>query len=213
MRARSRLAALGAAAVLAGSLLTGCGSAGTTAQEQEAAVVHYEADYPMYASAAEVVGASDVIVRGTVLSSRVEELWPEVSTEGDPAANPQAGLGAQEAAAVQPVVVTVSTLQVTEVLKGTATVGSTIEVSQLGGQLAGRRYVDAGTTLLSKAAASEYVLLLADHGADAPLDLVNPAQGLFRVAGGTTLESVGGPEASLGLASVEGLKAEVAQQQ
>jgi hypothetical protein len=212
MRARSRFAVVAVTLVLAAPVLSACGSDGSTAAQPADEVVRYEADYPTYASSAELVGATDVIVRGTVLSSRVEELFPEVVTEGDPVANPQAGLSPLEAAAVQSVVVTVSTVQVTEVIKGDVTVGDTVEVSQLGGQLAGVRYVDQGTTLLPQAGGTEYVLLLAAHGAGAPLDLVNPAQALFRVAGGSTLEQVRG-EQPLGLESVEGLKAEVAQQQ
>ncbi|MFJ4538579.1 hypothetical protein ACIP39_21865 [Streptomyces tibetensis] len=174
--------------------LVGC-SADTGKGEPERAkssdTVVYEADYPAYDSLDDIVGTADLIVRGTVVDSRVTESKPEVSTEGDPLTNPQAGLSAEEAAETDPVVITVSTVKVAEVLSGPGkvAVGDTVEVSQLGGTLDGVAFEEQSTTTLSKDG-TEYVLMLADHGEAAPYDLLNPEQALYTVEGEEQVEPV-----------------------
>lgn len=190
---RHRIAATGVAVVLLGGLATACSSPVSTAEEQD--VVQYTADYPTYRSGAQLVSTADLVVRGTVVASRVEEQHPEPATGADPVANPQAGVDPAEAAAVPPVVVTISTLRVEEVVKGDAAVGDTVEVAQLGGELAGVTYVDKETTTL-RADGTDYLVALADHG-DAPYDLLNPQQALYVVEGGRL--SAVSPENTLSL--------------
>ncbi|WP_328842682.1 hypothetical protein [Streptomyces sp. NBC_00258] len=183
---------VGGSALLAAIALTGCSSdsRGTSESGSKAKantgvkaasdVVTYHADYPSYDSLDSIVKESDVIVRGTVTSSRVQELFPEKSTSDDPAANPQAGLSEAEAAKAEPVVVTVSTVKVSEVLSGNVKPGATVEVSQLGGTLGGVTYAEQETTPLAKDK-TEYVLMLADQGTTNPYDLLNPEQALYTV--------------------------------
>jgi hypothetical protein len=189
---------VGGSALLAAIALAGCSSDSNGASESgskakanagaKAAsdVVTYHADYPSYDSLDSIMKESDVIVRGTVTSSRVQELLPEKSTSDDPAANPQAGLSdaevaeAAEAAAAEPVVITVSTVKVSEVLSGNVKPGDTVEVSQLGGTLDGVTYAEEETTTLVKGK-TEYVLMLADQGTANPYDLLNPEQALYTV--------------------------------
>ena len=187
MRATRRAAVAAAAATLTGLTLVGCSSGSTEASAPT--VVQYFADYPAYGTQAELVGAADVVVRGTVVSSRVETQYPEVSTSTDPRSNPQAGLDAAAAAQVAPVVVTVSTVSVEEVLKGSVAVGDLVEVSQLGGKVGRVTYVAEGTVPL-KTGPTDYVLLLADHGTGVPLDLVNPEQAMYTVSPSTGLQPV-----------------------
>ncbi|GCE77642.1 hypothetical protein [Cellulomonas biazotea] len=175
----ARRTAAAALAVVAGAALAAC--APTSSGSASAEVVEYVADYPSYESEAALVQASDVVVRGIVIATRVEQLLPEVSTGGDPVSNPQAGLDPAAAAQVLPVVVTVATVEVEQVLKGDVAVGSQVEVSQLGGRHGGKVYVDEETVPL-QVGGTDYVLLLADHGADVPLDLVNPQQALYTVS-------------------------------
>jgi hypothetical protein len=205
MRATRRTVVTAAVVALVGTSLVGCSTSSPEAAAP--AVVQYFADYPSYGTEAELVQASDVVVRGTVLSTRVEQQLPEASTSTDPRSNPQAGLDPAAAAEVLPVVVTVSTLVVEEVLKGSVAVGSTVEVSQLGGRLGGVAYVAEGTVPL-KAGTTDYVLLLADHGAGVPLDLVNPQQAMYTVSPSAGLQPVTS-EPGLALASsigqIEGL--------
>ncbi|WP_298564035.1 hypothetical protein [Streptomyces luteogriseus] len=180
--------------VLVPLALVGC-SAGTGKDAQAKAespeAVVYEADYPAYDSLDDIVKTADVIVRGTVVDSRVTESKPEVSTDGDPLTNPQAGLSAEEAAETDPVVITISTVKVSEVLSGPGkvAVGDTVEVSQLGGTLDGVAYEEQSTTTLSKDG-TDYVLMLAEHGEAAPYDLLNPEQALYTVEGEEQIEPV-----------------------
>lgn len=177
----SRSALLGGSALLATFALVGCSvdSTGTRAGF-EADAVMYAADYPSYDSVDAIVKGSDIIVRGTVVSSEVRKLHPEVSMDTDPVANPQAGVPPEEAVESDPVVVTISTVKVSQTLSGDVRAGDTIKVSQLGGELDGVMYEEEHTTRLSEGDA-QYVLMLADHGDGNPYDLLNPEQALYTV--------------------------------
>jgi hypothetical protein len=159
--------------------LSGCGAAASGPKPVE--VVKIASDYPEYSSAEQIIGESDLVVQVEPVASRVEALRPDVSDSTDPLANPQAGVPADQQAQVDPVVVTVSTVKIVNVVKGAAKQGDLIEVSQLGGLLDGVRYVDPETTTLSPATGTDYVLMLAAHGASDPYDLVNPVQGMYEV--------------------------------
>ncbi|MFJ2213104.1 hypothetical protein ACIQVO_26765 [Streptomyces sp. NPDC101062] len=191
------------AAALAAFGVVGCSSDGGAANGSgsgagsSADVVAYHADYPAYDSLDAVIGESDLVVRGTVVGSRVEPLLPETSAGGDPATNPQAGLSPKELAQAEaeaeadPVVVTVSTVKVAQVLAGDAVVGDTVEVSQLGGTYKGVTYKERDTTTLARGG-TEYVLMLADNGGANPYDLLNPEQALYTVGSGGAVKAVSG---------------------
>ncbi|MEU1278589.1 hypothetical protein [Streptomyces sp. NPDC005805] len=183
----------GSAAVLVALAAAGCsGSSGSGSAEagstsQKPGVIAYEADYPAFDSLDAIVKEADTIVKGTVIGSTVKELMPEVSTEGDPLTNPQAGLSEEEAGEVEPVVITVSTVKVSEVLAGDVKAGDTVEVSQLGGRLDETTYREEHTTTLAKDG-TQYVLMLADHGDSSPYDLLNPEQALYTVGTDGTVQ-------------------------
>ncbi|MFF9403689.1 hypothetical protein [Streptomyces sp. NPDC014744] len=101
--------------------------------------------------------------------------------EGDPLTNPQAGLGEEAAAKVEPVVVTVSEVGVSEVLSGDVKPGDTVDVSRLGGTLGDVTHKEKHTTLGNNG--TQYVLILAKHDAAAPYDLLSPEPALCRSAG------------------------------
>ncbi|GGX65091.1 hypothetical protein [Streptomyces anandii] len=186
-------------AMLAAFAAVGCSADGTSAKGAGSApaaeTVTYHADYPAYSSLDEVIKKSDVVVEGTVLSSRVEKMLPDAPAGNDPAKNPQAGLSpaeakkAKEAAEADPVIVTVSRVKVSRALSGHVAAGSVIEVSQLGGTYKGVKYRDSDTTLLAKGG-PKYVLMLADHGNGHPYDLVNPVQALYGVKQDGTVKAV-----------------------
>jgi hypothetical protein len=195
---------LAAAAFIFGGSLAGC-SAGPDD-------VEYHANYPVYRSSAELIDAADLIVRGTPINSRVEKMYPDVSTDSDPMRNPQAGLSDEEvrqARESQAVVVTVTTVKVAEAIKGAAAVGDVVQVSQLGGVLDGVRYADSGTTLLPTNARASYVLFLAAYGAGKPHDLLNPGQAMYLVGDGGALKPVR-VEHSVGISTLAGLRSAVA---
>ncbi|MFE7425757.1 hypothetical protein [Streptomyces sp. NPDC057545] len=102
-------------------------------------------------------------------------------TRGLPLTNPQAGLGEEAAAKVEPVVVTVSEARVSEVLSGDVKPGDTVDVSRLGGTLGDVTHKEKHTTLGNNG--TQYVLMLAKHNAAAPYDLLSPEQALCRSAG------------------------------
>ncbi|MFF9651090.1 hypothetical protein [Streptomyces sp. NPDC014622] len=95
---------------------------------------------------------------------------------GLPLTNPQAGLGEEAAAKVEPVVVTVS-----EVLSGDVKPGDTVDVSRLGGTLGDVTHKEKHTTLGNNG--TQYVLMLAKHDAAAPYGLLSPEPALCRSAG------------------------------
>lgn len=170
---------------LALAVLTGCG---TGLGES-----HAIADYPHYPTGAELIGAADLIVRAVAVDSRVEMSYPELSTDQDPTRNPQAGLPSAEVErhrSEQGLVVTVTRVRVTEVLKGRSAVGDLVPVSQPGGEFDGTRHTEAGTTMLSTRPPLDYVLFLSTYGGH-PYHLVNPGQGMSTVVDGERLEPVG----------------------
>ncbi|MFJ7998829.1 hypothetical protein ACIQ7D_17035 [Streptomyces sp. NPDC096310] len=180
-----------------GGSANGSGSAAGSGAGSSADVVAYHADYPAYDSLDAVIEESDLVVKGTVVGSRVEPMLPETSAGGDPATNPQAGLSPKEIARAEaeaeadPVVVTVSTVKVSQVLAGDAAVGDTVEVSQLGGTYKGVTYKERDTTTLA-GGGTEYVLMLADNGTANPYDLLNPEQALYTVGSGGAVKAVSG---------------------
>ncbi len=140
------------------------------------------ADYPGYSSITEAADASALVVAGEVVDTRTEELRPETSDSDDPNVNPQLGVPQEEVDQLPGVLITISSVRITEVVKGDAAVGDVIEVSQLGGEKDGRRVVERSTTLIDSLD-SQVVLFLAAHE-DAPFDLINPEQGVLTLDGG-----------------------------
>lgn len=140
-----------------------------------------QADYPAYASSADLIDKADLVVRGAALKSRPGTLLPDAATGTDPRENPQAGLpsaevdAAREAGAVD---VTITTVRVDEVFKGTGAPGDLIEVSRL----AREKELDPE---------SGYVLFLASYGPGVPHSLLNP-DAVYVVADGGAL-TPGGP--------------------
>ncbi len=140
------------------------------------------ADYPGYSTVDEMIAAADVIVTGRVLSTRVEDVYADQDLGTDPGLNPQAG--AETADRGSAVMVTVAEVEVTHAMKGDVREGQLIEVSQLGTP----DQPAAGTTLVEPGD-SEYAFVL-NHHDGAPYDLVNPAQGLYRVGADGALTTI-----------------------
>jgi uncharacterized lipoprotein YbaY len=185
-------------------LLAGCSSDSAAPTEP----VVYHALYPSYSDSAELLEKADLVIRGVPISSRVEEMFMDVSEGDDPMTNPQAGLSPAEVEQVRKdsaMVVTVFTVRVDEVVKGRASVGSTVEISQLGGTFGGVRYKADATTMLSPDG-TDYVLFLADHGSGKPFDLLNPDQAMYTVAANGTLTRANGTADTLGVKNLPTFK-------
>lgn len=160
------------AALIAGMLgvfaLAACGSSGDNSR-----TVVYHMDFPAYDSVDSLYQRAGLVIQGTVTgTARVQELRPTAVT--DPKLNPNAGTGNRESAD-QAVVVTVYKVTVDKVYKGSAKVGSTVEVKQLGGNFNGVSYRQEGLTPLRNGPS---VLFLAVYP-DAPASLLNPDQAQY----------------------------------
>jgi hypothetical protein len=176
---------LSAAAVLGVLALTGCSAPAP------------QGDYPAYSSSAELIDKADLVVRGVALRSRTGKLLPDAPTGTDPLLNPQAGLPTAEADAAREagaVDVTITTVRVDEVFKGTGAPGDLIEVSRPTGEKA------------LPAAESGCVLFLAAYGPGIPHSLLNP-DALYLVADGGTLTP--GGSGTPPLATIDELKSAV----
>lgn len=158
------------------------GSQGTsTAHNGEAPEII--ADYPSYGSVDKAVGASTIVVRGTVLNSYEATLHPDVDvTAGTPETNPQYGMDEDDIDVdAMGVPRTITRFKVTHVLKGAVKPGDIIKVSQVGGtDTSGAKVRESGTVLLGEATASEFLLLLVDNG-NGTYSAINPQEGLFAV--------------------------------
>lgn len=146
----------------------------------------------MFSSSAELATAADLVIRGVAVGSRTEKKTMEQSAGNDEATNPPAGLSeAEKAQALEDsYVVTISTVRVEEVFKGSVSVGDTIEVSQLAGCRTASLIRKRTPPLLQ--ADKGYLLFLAAHGAGVPYDLPNPQQAMYAVAADGTLTPADG---------------------
>lgn len=181
------IATLAVAAVACGTVLTGCASHPAAKAPEP---VTYKADYPSYDSSDELLSNADLVIKARVDESGSGTLLPQVSDGTDEATNPQAGLSDADVKQWQQesgVVVTISSVIVTEVIKGDVKVGDNLKVSQLGGTVNGVVYQEEHTAML-QAGNRNYVLALKQHGDD-PADLLNPAQAMYDVGSGDTLTS------------------------
>lgn len=195
VRSRGRLTAL----IVSGIILTGCSDqepknadseseGNAAARNQAGKVFEYHAAYDAYENLQDIVSDSDAIVRGTISSARIREVYPEVSSEVDPAINPQAGLTKQEIANIEPVITTVFTMQVSQVLDGDSAMKQ-VEISQLGGVVGDTTYTAPGAPSLKVDPNTEYLVLLAAHG-PSPYDMLNPTEALYKAKPDGTLTPV-----------------------
>ena len=129
---RIRIVAL-ALGVVSALCITGCAPSSTA----------YMVDYPYYSSIDELAQASGLVVRGTVISSRVENVNTSISTEPtstNPTLNPQAGMPSPAPVPDSYMVYTYYKINVTDCYKGCDLVGTTIEIAEPGGRYKGVNY-------------------------------------------------------------------------
>ncbi len=177
---RTVMAAL--AALATGATLTSCsgGAAGTSEPE----VVEYQADYPTYSTIQQLCSAATVVVRGREVSSEVRRVNTVLEPGDDAASNPTLGAPNAEAPPTpEPLVTTVSTFEVSNVLHGTGVNGgSRIEVAQMGGLLGETLYQAQQYSLVG----GERVLFLSITEGT-PAFLLNPTQAGYQVGPASTL--------------------------
>ncbi|WP_147432689.1 hypothetical protein [Catellatospora citrea] len=142
----------------------------------EPQTVTFSASYPEYSSVAELWSTADLVIEATVQpGGRVMVEMPAADDGTDPRADPggsHEGLTEEQVG----VVYTVRTVEISRVLKGTASAGQHIGVQEMGGTRNGVRYVEAGATLLAE---KSRVLLFLRTYADFAAAPLNPLQARF----------------------------------
>ena len=133
--------------------------------------VTYRADYPSYQTLEDLAQRADLVVRGTVTSTRVAAINDAIQpTSSDPKANPGGDTPASTS------VYTVYTISVTDVYKGAVPASKTIEVKDLGGTLNGVTYVSEDSVNFKPN--KKYILFLETYP-QSPAMLLNPVQASF----------------------------------
>lgn len=137
------------------------------------------ADYPAYDSIGAAAHASDVVIEGLVVSSDEGKLLPDdLSGIDDPDLNPQYGLENPANPDESAIPIMISTIEVVRSLKGSIEPGTTIQVSQMGGD----GVVEGGSTLLHDIN-SDGVILFLDVGDDGVYFAINPEIGVWSIKG------------------------------
>jgi hypothetical protein len=165
-----------AAIVVSTLALSGCAS-GSAGEPKE---VLYNASYPAFATVVDLDKAADLVIKGTIVSSVVTELNIVIAPTGKEADDPRLNPGGPVDGSPL-VVYTVHTVRVTQMLKGKATVGSTIEVKELGGTLGETKYRTTEGIALNDGAS--YVMYLATYPTS-PAVLLNPIQAAYPLVNG-----------------------------
>jgi len=149
------------------------------------------ADYPAWASAAELGAAADTVIEGTVLDQRTEDIDTVINSDSDdPELNPQAGLpddGDQAPSDVVPFIV--YRIEVTEGFAG-AVAGDVVEVmvrDQATSEPEPRLEVGG-----------HYLLFLSEAYLDFPRNMLNPDQAAYRAEPDGTYRSLT-PESTIAL--------------
>lgn len=195
-----------ATALLAGISVAVSAAVGACAIKTEPPILLSQPLYPVYTST-ELIDESELIVHGTVESTRVEKQTVAGSAGTDATLSPQARLSRNTPGDTPGFVVTIVTVRVVETIKGAAAAGDPIEVVQMGGLYEGVLYVESGTAMMTADRPDGYLLFL-DEFPGSPYALPNPQQSLFLVDADGRLEAVGG-EISLPFHSIEQVRVDV----
>ncbi|WNS78725.1 hypothetical protein RRU94_01890 [Domibacillus sp. DTU_2020_1001157_1_SI_ALB_TIR_016] len=165
-------------------LLAACSEADSKEMEKANLVVDYSLDYPRYTTQTELEQASDLIVEGNVLDSKVESVNISLPNDSnDPRENPTLGAKEEVPEEENEFVYTISKVEVTQVYKGdNVQVGDVIEVKQLGGKLDGVTYTEENANPIKPK--NEYIVFLAAFPNEIPYSLVNPEQGSYQKENG-----------------------------
>ncbi|MCJ7843424.1 hypothetical protein MUB24_21615 [Lederbergia sp. NSJ-179] len=128
-------------------------------------------DYPSYSSIESLAQRADTIIKGTVLSSTVEEINDLIETDSkDEKLNP--GGKPDDVSNIY----TVYSVKIADVYKGNYHVGDTIEVKQLGGKIGNTSVItDEKVDIKNE---RDYIFFLETYE-NVPASLLNPIQSLY----------------------------------
>ncbi|MBO1900788.1 hypothetical protein J4H92_02360 [Leucobacter weissii] len=170
------------------------------------------ADWLSYAGPKEVAQDADVVIVAKYVDEHRDTLYPDVSAGGDPETNPQHGLSEEELERAREdgaIPLNVSRVEVTEVLKGGAKAGQTLEIAQIATEIDGELVPESSTTLLKDVESELLLLFLAEYD-DAPYDLLNPTEALYELDQDGTLRSFS-DQPGFQVGTLRELRAEIAR--
>lgn len=128
-------------------------------------------DFPSYASIDSLSQTADTIIKGTVISTRVEKINDMVKSDSE---DEQVNPGGDPSDISK--IYTIYTVKINDTYKGNYNPGDTIEVKQLGGQIGTENFVSENK--LEIGSESDYIFFLATY-VNTPANLLNPIQGLY----------------------------------
>lgn len=153
------------------SVLSGC--AGSSNKE-----VIYYTDYPYYDSIEEAKNKADMIIEGTILSTKTVTLDPAQKLTDEEKKDPGLYPGGPEESSS--FVYTIYQVEVVSKYKGEVEKGDTIEFKRLGGTEANVHYVEEDA--MNMEIGETYILFLETYP-DSPASLINPIQGVYKCEG------------------------------
>ncbi len=170
--------------------LIGCSIQNANVEQKEKSTVQVSVDYPYYPNLDALTEKADLIIEGTVLDSRIEEIDTRVKiNEKDEILNP----GGDEV--FSPVFIyTVYTIKVSDSYKGNVKPGETIEIKQLGGEGETVYIKDVGEVYIENVEENvkfvknkKYILFLSAYESIYP-SLLNPIQSAYYAIADSNVE-------------------------
>ncbi len=153
------------------TVLMGCVTQDADVTQKEKQVAKIHCDYPYYSSVDALTEKADLIIKGTIVDSRVEEIDILSKTEENEILNP--GGEIQECKYI----FTVYTVDVSDSYKGDVEPGETVEFKQIGGESDTTIYIPEENIKFAKN--QEYVMFLSTYESDVPPSLLNPIQSAY----------------------------------
>ncbi len=154
------------------TVLMGCVTQDADVTQKEKQVAKIYCDYPYYSSVDALTEKADLIIKGTIMDSRVEENDYRIEIdEENKLLNPGGKTTSHN------FVHTVYTVSVSESYKGDVEPDEIIEVKEMGGETETTKYIAEESVTFTKN--KEYVMFLATYENGIPSSLLNPIQGAY----------------------------------
>jgi len=151
--------------------LMGCVTQEAEVAPNEKPIIRVSADYPHYPSLDALTEKADLIIKGTVMDSRVEEIDILSQKKKKKKSNPGGEITSCK------YIYTVYTVDVSDSYKGDVEPGETVEFKQIGGETDTATCIAGETVKFAKN--KEYVMFLSTYDSNVPPSLLNPIQSAY----------------------------------
>lgn len=170
--------------------------AGCQIRQREQITVKF--DYPFYQSLSDMVTKSDLVVHGKIIGSEFQML--DVGMDANPNDSRRNPGGKTDHTKLP---YTIYIVKISEVFKGKAKVGDTVQLKQLGGDDGAKQYVFAEAQPLD--AKADYIFFLPVFQ-NSPASLISPVQGIYTVSGDKIIADEKNPVKIDGFQQLQNLK-------